>query len=176
MSTKMRIDHLFKIFGKSPKETLKRFQSGVSKDKILHESGSVIAVSDVSFSVNDGEVFMIMGLSGSGKSTLARCINRLLPATSGRVYIGDENILTVSEERLREIRRTKMAMVFQQFALFPQMTVIENVEYGLKVRGICSEKRREEALQTLDMVGLGDWANRSTTDLSGGMQQRLGLA
>ena len=117
MSVKIRIENLFKIFGKSPKETLRRFQSGVSKDKILHESGSVVAVSDVSFSVNDGEVFMIMGLSGSGKSTLVRCINRLLPATSGRVCIDDENILPVSEERLREIRRTKMAMVFQQFAL-----------------------------------------------------------
>jgi glycine betaine/proline transport system ATP-binding protein len=117
-----------------------------------------------------------MGLSGSGKSTLIRCLNRLINPTSGHVYIDDEDIVRASDRRLRELRRTKMSMVFQKFALFPHRTVVENVEYGLKIREVAAEKRRQKALDTLEIVGLHKWADRLPSDLSGGMQQRVGLA
>jgi glycine betaine/proline transport system ATP-binding protein len=125
--------------------------------------------------VKAGEIFVVMGLSGSGKSTLIRCLNRLIPPTSGQIYIDDEEILSFNEERLRDLRRHKVSMVFQRFALFPHKTVMDNVAYGLKVRGMNKEERRQLAQETLDLVGLGAWGDYYPRNLSGGMQQRVGL-
>jgi glycine betaine/proline transport system ATP-binding protein len=176
MEDKIRVQNLFKIFGKNPQEALEKYQSGTSAEQLFKESGHVVAVADVSFSVAPGEMFMVMGLSGSGKSTLVRCLNRLLDATSGSVFVDDEDIQKVDGERLREIRRKKMAMVFQHFGLFPHRTVLGNAEYGLKVQGIEEEVRREKALKALELVGLKEWADRQLSNLCGGMKQRVGLA
>ncbi len=176
MTAKIDVRGLFCIYGDSPRHALELLSSGVSKDEIREQTGNVVAVSDASFTVEEGEVFMVMGLSGSGKSTMIRCINRLLRPTAGEVYVDGEDILTVTEERLRQIRRSKMAMVFQHFALLPHKSVVENVAYGLKIQGVALEERRARAMDKLDMVGLREWAERATTDLSGGMQQRVGLA
>ncbi len=173
---KIRIENLTKIFGKSTQEALTQFRDGLSRDTIFQATGSVLAVADVSLTINRGELFVIMGLSGSGKSTLVRCLNRLIPATTGKVFVDGEDVLSLSEAQLRKVRRTKMAMVFQKFGLFPHRTVSENVEYGLKVQGIPPQQRREKALETLEMVGLHQWADRYPSNLSGGMQQRVGLA
>jgi glycine betaine/proline transport system ATP-binding protein len=174
---KVRAENLVMIFGKDARNTsLPMLQQGETKSDILSKTGHVVGVSDVSFSVKEGEIFVVMGLSGSGKSTLIRCINRLITPTSGKVYIDDEEILGASENRLRQIRRTKMAMVFQHFALLPHKTVIENVGYGLKLRGVEQDERRNIALEALDMVGLKPWAEKRPDNLSGGMKQRVGLA
>ncbi|WP_071515698.1 glycine betaine/L-proline ABC transporter ATP-binding protein [Geitlerinema sp. PCC 9228] len=173
---KIRIENLIKIYGKHSRHALKMFREGASRDEILEATSNVLGVADVSMNIYKGELFVVMGLSGSGKSTLVRCINRLIPSTSGHIFVDDENIPELSEERLREIRRTKMTMVFQRFALFPHRTVAENVEYGLKVRNIEKEDRRQKALDTLEVVGLSQWADRLPSSLSGGMQQRVGLA
>lgn len=176
MEEKIKVQNLYKIFGKNPQEALEKYKSGTSAEQLFKESGHVVAVADVSFSVAPGEMFMVMGLSGSGKSTLVRCLNRLLDATSGSVFVDDEDIQKVDGDRLREIRRKKMAMVFQHFGLFPHRTVLGNAEYGLKVQGIEEEVRREKALKALELVGLKEWADRPLSNLSGGMQQRVGLA
>jgi len=173
---KIRVNNLVKIFGNSPREGLKQLRNGQTADTILEETGNVVAVGGVSFEIEPGELFVIMGLSGSGKSTLIRCLNRLIEPTSGQVLIDEEDVAHVNLERLREVRRTKMAMVFQQFGLFPHLTVAENTEYGLKVRGIDPQQRRKKALDTLEIVGLEKWAHRYPSQLSGGMQQRVGLA
>ncbi|NEP46197.1 MAG: betaine/proline/choline family ABC transporter ATP-binding protein, partial [Okeania sp. SIO2H7] len=133
-------------------------------------------IADVSFKIDRGELFVVMGLSGSGKSTLVRCLNRLINPTSGHVYIDDEDVAHVTEGRMREIRRTKVAMVFQKFGLLPHKTVVENVAYGLKIRGLSKTERRKKAIATLEVVGLKEWANYLPSSLSGGMQQRVGLA
>ena len=176
MTTKIRVENLNKIFGPSPEQACRQLEAGDSKDTVYRDTGSVIAVANVSFSVQQGQIFVVMGLSGSGKSTLIRCLNRLIEPTSGHIYIDEEDILAVDAKRLRELRRTKMAMVFQHFALFPHMTVGENVEYGLKVRGIGKAARRQQALTALAQVGLREWADTPPHNLSGGMQQRVGLA
>lgn len=177
MEAKIRVENLVMIFGKAPeKEALPLLRQGVSKDEILKRTGHIVGVSDVSFSVQAGEIFVVMGLSGSGKSTLIRCINRLIEPTSGHVFIDGEDVLKADKRRLRELRRTKMAMVFQHFALLPHKTVIENVAYGLKIRGVSEQEYRDLAMEALDMVGLKPWADRRPGDLSGGMKQRVGLA
>ncbi|MDR9404543.1 MAG: glycine betaine/L-proline ABC transporter ATP-binding protein [Halothece sp. Uz-M2-17] len=173
---KIRVESLVKIFGDSPREGLKLMREGYTRDAILEKTGNVVGVGGVSFEIQEGELFVIMGLSGSGKSTLIRCLNRLIEPTSGQVIVDDEDVAHVDLERLREVRRTKMAMVFQKFALFPHLTVAENTEYGLKVRGVEEQQRRKKALETLEIVGLDKWANRYPSELSGGMQQRVGLA
>jgi glycine betaine/proline transport system ATP-binding protein len=142
----------------------------------LQATGNVLGVADVTLSIGEGELFVIMGLSGSGKSTLVRCLNRLIEPTSGHVYIDDEDVAKVDMKRLREVRRTKLSMVFQRFGLFPHKSVLENTEYGLKMRGIAPEQRRQKALETLEIVGLHQWADYAPSSLSGGMQQRVGLA
>ncbi|MFQ6029270.1 MAG: ATP-binding cassette domain-containing protein, partial [Dehalococcoidia bacterium] len=157
MPLKVRVDHIYKIFGPSPAEAVRRLEQGETKDEILETTGNVVAVADATFDVEQGQVFMVMGLSGSGKSTLIRCINRLIYPTSGRVYVDDEDITSVEDRRVRELRRDKMSMVFQHFALLPHRTVVENVEYGLKVRGIDSRQRRARATETLELVGLRGW-------------------
>ena len=173
---KIRIQNLVKIFGDRPHSALEKLRQGKTRDMIQSETGQVVAVSDVSFDIEEGELFVIMGLSGSGKSTLIRCLNALIPATSGHVFIDDDDMAHVDDARLREIRRTKVTMVFQKFALFPHRSVVENAEYGLKVRGVDPKERREKALWTLDQVGLSQWADYKPSSLSGGMQQRVGLA
>lgn len=173
---KIKVDSLVKIFGKTPREGLQLLRQGHDRDAIFEKTGNVVGVGGVSFEIQQGELFVIMGLSGSGKSTLIRCLNRLIEPTSGQIIVNDEDIAHVDSQRLREVRRTKMAMVFQKFALFPHLTVTENTEYGLKVRGVNHKKAHHKALETLEIVGLHKWADRYPSELSGGMQQRVGLA
>lgn len=151
-------------------------EEGASKDEILQETGHVVGVNRASFKVREGEVFVVMGLSGSGKSTLIRCLNRLHEPTAGHVYMDGEDVLAADKSRLEELRRTKMAMVFQHFGLFPHRTVGQNVSYGLKVRGLSDEEQRAKALEALELVGLKEWVDHYPRSLSGGMQQRVGLA
>lgn len=175
-NSKIEVRNLFKVFGSSSREAIRRLKAGQGKDEILRETGNVVAVDDVSFSVATGEIFVVMGLSGSGKSTLIRCINRLIEPSAGQILVDEEDIATAGQDALRQARLHKIAMVFQHFALFPHRTVVENVEYGLKVRGLPREVRRRKALELLDIVGLGEWADRMPDNLSGGMRQRVGLA
>ncbi|MEI2580595.1 quaternary amine ABC transporter ATP-binding protein [Scytonema sp. PRP1] len=174
--SKIAIEHLIKIYGDKPDAALKLFRSGKTRDSIFKATGSVLGIADVSLTINQGELFVVMGLSGSGKSTLVRCINRLINPTSGHIYIDGEDIAHVDEKRMRSIRLTKVSMVFQGFGLFPHKTVAENVEYGLKVKGIDKAKRYQKALETLESVGLAQWGDSLPSSLSGGMQQRVGLA
>lgn len=176
MSDKLTAENVFKIFGPEPEKALELVRDGASKDEVFGETKSVVAVNDVSFKVKEGEIFVVMGLSGSGKSTLIRCLNRLFEPTAGRITLDDTDITGASEEQLRQIRLTRMAMVFQHFALFPHKTVWENAAYGLKVRNVGIEERREKAVAALKSVGLEAWADSYPKNLSGGMQQRVGLA
>ncbi len=176
LETKIELQHLIKIYGKQPHVALKLFREGKTRDDILDSTNQVVSLADISLKINQGELFVIMGLSGSGKSTLVRCINRLIKPTSGHIYIDGEDIAHVNETRMRELRLSKISMVFQQFGLFPHKTVTENVEYGLKVQGIKPLVRRQKAQETLALVGLEQWADYFPSALSGGMQQRVGLA
>ncbi|MDN6639168.1 MAG: glycine betaine/L-proline ABC transporter ATP-binding protein [Tetragenococcus sp.] len=176
MSKKVRIEHLTKVFGRRTQQALEQVKAGKSKQEILEETGATVGVHDVSFDVNEGEVFVIMGLSGSGKSTLVRMINRLIEPTSGEVYIDDDDVAKMSKEDLREVRRTKLNMVFQNFGLFPQRTILENTEYGLEVRGVAKEERQKKAEDALENSGLLSVKDQYPSQLSGGMQQRVGLA
>ncbi len=176
LKTKICLQNLIKIYGDRPRTALKLFRDGRTRDEILELTNQVVGIADVSLEINQGELFVIMGLSGSGKSTLIRCLNRLIKPTSGHIYIDEEDIVHVNEKRMREIRLNKISMVFQKFGLFPHKSVLENVEYGLKVRGIEPVKRHQKARETLALVGLEKWANYLPSSLSGGMQQRVGLA
>lgn len=173
---KISIENLVKIYGDKTHTALKLFREGNNRDEILKKTGKVLGVSDVSLTINHKELFVIMGLSGSGKSTLIRCLNRLIKPTSGHIYIDEEDIIRVDEKRMREIRLSKISMVFQQFGLFPHKTVGENVGYGLKMRGMKKDQRRQKVLQTLEIVGLEKWVDYFPSSLSGGMLQRVGLA
>ncbi|WP_274424484.1 quaternary amine ABC transporter ATP-binding protein [Chelativorans sp. YIM 93263] len=176
MEPKVKVRNLFKIFGDAPETALERLKQGQSKEQILEETGHVVGVQDASFDVGEGSIFVVMGLSGSGKSTLVRMLNGLIPPTSGEILIDGDDVANCSPERLRDIRRNKIAMVFQHFALFPHKTIAENTAYGLKIKGVSAAERREKALQSLDQVGLKAWADGYPSELSGGMQQRVGLA
>jgi glycine betaine/proline transport system ATP-binding protein len=173
---KIRIEHLIKIYGDNCSAALKLFSQGANREAILQATGQVLGIADVSFTINPGEIFVVMGLSGSGKSTLIRCINRLITPTRGHIYIDDEDIAYIDEKRIRQIRLTKVSMVFQHFGLFPHRTVADNVEYGLKLLGMSKTQRRNKALEALEVVGLAQWADYRPSALSGGMQQRVGLA
>ncbi|TKT78297.1 betaine/proline/choline family ABC transporter ATP-binding protein [Aquamicrobium sp. LC103] len=173
---RIEVRGLSKVFGADVAQALSLRRQGLSKSEIIERIGAVVAVDEVSFSVDAGEIFVVMGLSGSGKSTLVRCLNRLQEPTAGRIEIDGEDIVAATEERLRALRLEKITMVFQHFALLPHRTVAENVEYGLKMRGLAKAERRAKALKTLESVGLASWADRHPADLSGGMQQRVGLA
>lgn len=175
-SAKIRIEHLIKIYGDHPRIALKMHREGATPDNILQETGNILAIADISLSVNAGELFVVMGLSGSGKSTLVRCINRLINPTSGHIYLDHEDIAHVDEKRIQDLRRTKISMVFQNFGLFPHKTILENVEYGLKVQRKDQTVRHKKALETLEIVGLAQWKDYYPQSLSGGMQQRVGLA
>ncbi|GAB6060994.1 quaternary amine ABC transporter ATP-binding protein [Desulfonatronum parangueonense] len=173
---KIRIEHLTKIFGSQSKEALKMLQHGAGKDEILDKTGCGVGVADASFNVAPGEIVVVMGLSGSGKSTLVRCINRLIEPTAGKIFIDDEDITALPLDKLRQVRLTKLGMVFQNFALFPHRTVCQNAEYGLEIQGLDPVKRREKAMIALEQVGLKGWEDYYPVNLSGGMQQRVGLA
>lgn len=173
---KMVVKNVIKIFGNNPKKVIPLLEKGMSKDEILNKTGNTIGVNKVSFNVKNKEIFVVMGLSGSGKSTLIRCLNRLIEPTSGDIYVDGENVLTANKEKLRDIRRHKMNMVFQNFALFPHKTVSENVQFGLEVQKVEKEERRKKAYEALDMVGLKGYEEQYPKELSGGMQQRVGLA
>ncbi len=149
--------------------------AGVPRDEILRETGNTVAVRDVSFAIAPGETFVVMGLSGSGKSTLVRCIARLTEVTSGTVWIGERDLTAMSDDELRAVRRTDMSMVFQHFGLFPHRRVIDNVAYGLEIQGVPREERHERAERVLEVVGLAGWGDHYPQQLSGGMQQRVGL-
>lgn len=176
MNEKIKVHNLVKIFGHRPHSVLKRLQSGQSKDQILRETGHTVGVNDVSFNVHEGEMFVIMGLSGSGKSSLIRCLNLLNKPTSGSIFIDGMDIVKYNNKELREFRQKKIAMVFQHFGLFTHRTVIENVEYGMEVRNVSKAERRRIAQETLASVGLEGWGDKMINELSGGMQQRVGLA
>ena len=168
--------NLWKVFGPRPDAIIDAASAGSTKEQILEETGHVIAVKDVSFEVKENEIFVVMGLSGSGKSTLIRCINRLIEPTRGAVCIEGDDIAQMNDEELRYLRRHKLSMVFQNFGLLPHRTVLDNVAFGLEVRGEGKKERHEKALQTLEQVGLKGWEKNRIHELSGGMQQRVGLA
>ena len=176
MTTKIKVESLTKVFGHNPKSVLKRMKNGESKDNILKETGHTIGLNNVSFEVNTGEIFIIMGLSGSGKSTLVRCLNLLNEPTEGKIIIDGSDIVEYNKKELREFRQKKVGMVFQHFGLFTHRTVLGNVEYGLEVRGIPAPERTEIARKNLASVGLEGWEDKYPRDLSGGMRQRVGLA
>lgn len=173
---KVEIKHLTKIFGRKVNQALKMIENQQSKKEILAKTGATVGVYDASFEVKEGEIFVIMGLSGSGKSTLIRLLNRLIEPTNGQIYIDGQDIAKLDQEGLREVRRHKINMVFQNFGLFPHRTILENVEYGLEVKGIDKATRVEKAKQALANAGLLDFKDQLPSQLSGGMQQRVGLA
>lgn len=166
--------HIWKIFGRAPDKALPAFARG--EERHADALGHVAAVRDVSFDVNRGETFVVMGLSGSGKSTLVRCISRLADPTAGEVLLDGQDVLKMDEPALREVRRRKISMVFQNFGLLPHRRVLDNVAYGLEVRGEDKPARTERAMQMIELVGLKGWETRLPRELSGGMQQRVGLA
>ena len=173
---KLEVKHLTKIFGKRQKQALEMVQHAKSKTEILEKTGATVGVYDVNFEVQTGEIFVIMGLSGSGKSTLIRLLNRLIDPTSGDIYIDGQDVAKMNEEELRDVRRHKLNMVFQNFGLFPHRTILENTEFGLEVRGVDKEERTRLAEQALDNAGLLFFKDQYPDQLSGGMQQRVGLA
>lgn len=170
------VDGIWKVFGPKPDRALELAEGGASKADILSETGCTIAVRDVSFEVHPGETFVVMGLSGSGKSTLIRCVAQLIEETRGSITIDGEELTTMSEEQLRQVRREKLSMVFQHFGLLPHRRVLDNVAYGLEVQRIPKAERHARALEVLDVVGLHGWGSHYPQQLSGGMQQRVGLA
>jgi len=176
MTEALVLKNVFKIFGEGPDKALALLKDGFSKEEILAKTGLTIGVYDINLTVQKGEIFVLMGLSGSGKSTLLRCINGLIKPTAGEVLINGENIATASHTRLSEIRRKKISMVFQRFALFPHRTVLDNVSYGLEIQGVPRETRYQKAREMLEVVGLSGWEKSYPSQLSGGMQQRVGLA
>lgn len=173
---KLEVKNLYKIFGPHPKKAMKLLNEGLDKETIFEKTETTVGVQDASFDIYTGEIFVIMGLSGSGKSTMVRMLNRLIEPTSGQVMIDGENIVTMSDEDLVRLRRAKLSMVFQSFALMPHMTVLQNAAFGLEMDGVDKATREKRALEALAQVGLEAWAESLPSELSGGMQQRVGLA
>ncbi|WP_338607705.1 glycine betaine/L-proline ABC transporter ATP-binding protein [Pelagibacterium nitratireducens] len=176
MAVKLSVRNVFKVFGEKTDAALELLEKGNSKEDILEQTGATVGVQDASFDVGEGEIFVVMGLSGSGKSTLVRMLNGLIPPTSGSIMIDGADVASCSQDELRRIRREKITMVFQHFALFPHWSVADNAAYGLKVKGTKPAERRKRALKALEQVGLTAWADSLPAELSGGMQQRVGLA
>jgi glycine betaine/proline transport system ATP-binding protein len=168
--------NIWKIFGTYPQRTLETIDRSLSRAEVQEQTGHVIAVKDVSFQINKGETFVVMGLSGSGKSTLVRCISRLIDPTAGEMIIDGVDIMHYNDAQLTELRRFRMSMVFQHFGLFPHRKVIDNISFGLEIRGVPKKERRQKATEVLEKVGLHGWADHYPRELSGGMQQRVGLA
>lgn len=173
---KIKVEDLILIFGKDKERALKLLKEGKSKKEILEKTQCTVGVNRASFEIYEGEFFVIMGLSGSGKSTLLRCLNRLIEPTAGNIYINDDDVTRKNHKELLDIRRTEMSMVFQKFGLLPHRTVLENVAFGLELRGESKEDREQKAQEALDTVGLHGFEQQLPTQLSGGMQQRVGLA
>lgn len=173
---KIQVRNLSKVFGSNPARALEMRNSGMGRPEIFEKTGQTLALSNINFDVYEGELLVIMGLSGSGKSTLIRCLNRLINPTEGDILIDGENIAKMSDRELLEARRRHFSMVFQNFALFPHRTVRQNAEFGLEVRGMARAERAEIAAQALEQVGLKGWEDAYPHQLSGGMQQRVGLA
>ncbi|QIZ20556.1 ATP-binding cassette domain-containing protein [Candidatus Pelagibacter giovannonii] len=177
MDSAIKIKNVWKIFGNNSKEALNAIQNEhISKQEALEKYNSVIGVSDVSFNVKKGEIFCVMGLSGSGKSTLVRHINRLLEPTSGQILINNEDVMKFDAKSLQDLRNKKIGMVFQNFALMPHRSVLDNIAMPLEIRGISKNDRLDTANKILDIVELQGWGNKFAHELSGGMQQRVGLA
>ncbi len=173
---KIVIQNLYKIFGPHPDTALEMLENGCGKDEIMEKTRHGVGVADANFTVNQGEILVVMGLSGSGKSTLVRCINRLIEPTRGKVVVDGEDVTQLSKKDLRFFRQKHFGMVFQNFALLPHRSVLRNVEYGLEIQGVAPEVRREAAMKALEQVGLKGWEESAPDQLSGGMQQRVGLA
>ncbi|HEL0016474.1 quaternary amine ABC transporter ATP-binding protein [Streptococcus equi] len=176
MGTILEVKHLSKLFGKKQKAALEMVKAGKSKSTIFKKTGVTVGVYDASFEVQEGEIFVIMGLSGSGKSTLVRMLNRLIEPSTGSILLEGKDISKMSVDQLREVRRHDINMVFQSFALFPHKTILENTEFGLELRGVPKQERREIAKRALDHSGLLEVKDQYPDQLSGGMQQRVGLA
>lgn len=180
----LRAEGVFKVFGtgegvdggRTLTRVLDMSADGVSRDEIQEQTGALVAVRDVGFEVAEGESFVVMGLSGSGKSTLIRCLARLVEPSAGSITMWDRDVLDLDDDELRELRRHRMSMVFQHFGLFPHRTVVDNVAYGLEVQGVDKAERRAQAAAQLTAVGLDGWGDHYPQQLSGGMQQRVGLA
>jgi len=173
---KIEAKNVYKIFGPEPSKILPMCQEGVSKEEILENTGHTVGLADVSLSIEEGETFVCMGLSGSGKSTLIRHINRLIDPTSGEISVEGTNVMELDQKNLIEFRRHKMSMVFQRFGLFPHKTVIQNVGYGLEIQGKDLNERNKVAMEKINAVGLNGFEYQYPNQLSGGMQQRVGLA
>ncbi|EBF5138895.1 TPA: glycine betaine/L-proline ABC transporter ATP-binding protein [Listeria innocua] len=174
--SKIKVEELTKIFGKKASKASSLLSQGKSKTEILKETGATIGVNKASFSVEEGEIFVIMGLSGSGKSTLVRLLNRLIEPTSGKIWLDGKELSSLNKKELLEVRRKSMSMVFQNFGLFPNRTINRNVEYGLEIQGMNKEEREKNAAESLALVGLAGYGEQYPSQLSGGMQQRVGLA
>ncbi len=176
MSTMLEVKNLFKVFGETPEDAFTLIEQGLNKDQIFEQTGLTVGVKDVSLSINEGEIFVIMGLSGSGKSTLVRLLNRLIEPTRGSVLLKGSDIAHISDHELREVRRQNISMVFQNFALMPHMTVVENTAFGLELAGVPEAQRHQAAKAALERVGLDAYCESYPDELSGGMKQRVGLA
>ncbi|SDJ91653.1 quaternary amine ABC transporter ATP-binding protein [Streptomyces indicus] len=173
--SRLQAEHLYKVFGRRPDDAVRKLEAGADRDELRAE-GTTAAVIDASFTVEPGQIFVVMGLSGSGKSTLLRMLNGLLEPTAGRVLFDGDDITHLSPKKLREVRSKKISMVFQHFALFPHRSVVENAAYGLEVQGVAKEERLKRATEALELCGLKGWEKSWPDELSGGMQQRVGLA
>ena len=176
MAEKVVVRNLYKVFGPQPAQAMDLLHQGQSKEQIFEKTGMVVGVKDANFTVDEGEIFVLMGLSGSGKSTLIRLLNRLVEPTHGQVLVGGHDVAAMGRKALVALRRKDMAMVFQSFALLPHRTVLDNTAFGLEVAGVGRAQRERRALAVLDQVGLKAFAGKKPAELSGGMQQRVGLA
>lgn len=176
MAKKITIDHVFKIFGDAPQQALELVRQGCSKHEILERTGNSIGVFDATFTIEAGEIFVVMGLSGSGKSTLVRLLNLLIEPSAGRILVDGTDISSLTSGQLRALRRKDISMVFQSFALMPHMNVLDNTALGLELAGVGRAERQAQAAQALEQVGLASWGASYPDELSGGMQQRVGLA
>ena len=174
--SKIEINNVYKIFGPKPSDVLQMVKDGASKEEVLDKTGHTVGLDDVTLKIEEGETFVCMGLSGSGKSTLIRHLNRLIDPTAGQILVEGKDVTTLKKDELINFRRQKMSMVFQRFGLFPHKTVLQNVGYGLEMQGIEIEKRNSVAMEKIESVGLIGFENQYPAQLSGGMQQRVGLA
>ena len=173
MAKNIQIDHVFKVFGEEPKRALALARQGLTKQEIVAQTGQSIGVFDASFTIEAGEIFVVMGLSGSGKSTLVRMLNRLIEPTAGRIVVDGEDIAQYNDAQLREFRRRHISMVCQSFALLPHLTVLDNTAFGLELAGVPRAEREAAARDALAQVGLEVWADSYPDELSVGMQQRV---
>lgn len=174
--SKIEVKSVYKVFGPKPADAMKLVKQGVSKDEVLKRTGHTLGLKDVTLSIEEGQTFVVMGLSGSGKSTLIRHFNRLIDPTEGEIVVDGVNVMSLNAKELVEVRRHKMSMVFQRFGLFPHRTVLQNVAYGLSVQGATKQQQEDGGRRWIDTVGLSGYEQAYPDELSGGMQQRVGLA